>query len=205
MTVVVVGAATALVPVVMALCGIDLVTSRNLVPALVPALLGAAAGVASSRVGRAVGVALCVVSLVVVASVAVDPRYRRPDWRGAAGAIGPAHGPRALVGPPEFANTGPLRIYFGSGEWRPDGVVTVEDVTVVAFTSVGRNGTGVPRPPAGDPAPPPPGFRLTHHRRARAFTTARSDDRRPTPVPVSHLRRLVFRPDAGVVVLQRPG
>jgi hypothetical protein len=197
------GSAAALTPTVLAMAGADYVTSRNLIPVLVPVLLVAAVGVGSSRTGRAVGVGLCVVSIVVIASVAVDPLRRRQEFRGAAEAIGPTEEVRALVGPPEFENVGPVGTYFGTGQVRRNGTVTVTDIAVVALPAVGRYGVGVPTPPRDRPRPPPSGFALIDHREERAFTLARYAARRPTRVSVSRLRDLMFPPDPGVVVIQR--
>ena len=49
------------------------------------------------------------------AGVAAEPRYQRPDWKGAAAAVGPPRSSRALVFNPPFSNPGPFRVYFDSG------------------------------------------------------------------------------------------
>src|SRR4051794_11762208 len=65
-----------LVPVALAIAGIDYLVTRNLIAAWVPALIVVAAGLGARRAGRAgvaAAVALCAVSLAVVIGVATSP------------------------------------------------------------------------------------------------------------------------------------
>lgn len=192
------------IPVAMAVLGIDYVTSRNLLPALIPILLLVAAGVATSRAATTLGIGLCIVSLVIVAAVAVDPIYQRKDWRGAAEAAGPPRTDRAIVFAPGFVNPGPFQTYFDTGRVVAGGSVTVSEIVVVALALEGEYGTGVPRPPRGATPVPPEGFELASRRDATTFTLVRYRASPPRRVTAERLRSLMFGDLSAAVVLQTP-
>ena len=75
--------AVILVPVGLALAGIDFVIARNAIAAVVPAAVCIGAGYATGRLGLAAAVVLCVLSAAVALAPALDTAYGRTDWRGA--------------------------------------------------------------------------------------------------------------------------
>jgi hypothetical protein len=189
------------IPLLLTVLGQDYVVSRNVIAALIPVLVVAGVGVAASRAGLAAGLALCVVWLVVVGGVAVDPRYQRKDWRGAARALGPVVEDRVLVFSPGFVNPGPFRAYFRRGELMGSPVATRE-VAVVALAAVGRFTTGTPAPPRRPIVSPPPGFRLVERREADTFTLVRFRAPRPVVVTRETADRLAFKAESHAVVTQ---
>jgi hypothetical protein len=95
-----VGAGVLALAGIAALAGKDYVVERNLLPALVPLAAVVALGLGAARarwVGAALAVALCAYWVAFDVYVTRTPNLQRPDWRGAAAAIGPARGPRAIV------------------------------------------------------------------------------------------------------------
>ena len=192
------------VPLLLAVAGYDLVASRNLIAALIPMLVVAGIGVVSSRAGLAAGLALCAVWLVVVGGVAVDERYQRKDWRGAARALGPVVEDRVLVFSPGFTNTGPFRAYYRRGEVM-DSPLATREIAVVALAAVGRFTSGTPAPPRSPIPAPPPGFRLVERREADTYTLLRYRAPRPVVVTPETADGLAFKAEAHAVVAQRPG
>ncbi|MGH2965832.1 MAG: glycosyltransferase family 39 protein [Solirubrobacterales bacterium] len=96
------GGAAIVVPLLLAVGGIDFLNPRNLIGSVVPLLVVAALGFGAERAGRtgiAGALAGCVLFSGVLAAVYASAQMQRPDWRGAARAIGPASGPRILVVP----------------------------------------------------------------------------------------------------------
>jgi mannosyltransferase len=166
-----VGGAALIVPVGLALVGLDYVDVRNLIGALVPLLLAAAIGLGCARAGRlglagagAAIAACCLVSVGVFASA----QMQRPDWRAAASAIGPASGPRVLVVPRN--GNEPIALYRDAREFRSPrfGAVRVREIDALATV-----------PPASAPR----GFHLVE-RRGMAPCCTLLRYRAPHPIPV---------------------
>ncbi len=110
-----VGLGSMALPIALAIVGLDYVNPRNLIGAVVPLLAAAAIGFGTRRawvtgaVAAATGVLLFgAVDVAVLASA----QMQRPDWRGAAAAIGPAGKPRILV--VNHNGDDPLDYYLGS-------------------------------------------------------------------------------------------
>ena len=108
-------------PLLLAVVGLDFVEPRKvLTGSVVPLLVFAAIAFGSARARRtglaaaAVGVALF---LGVTASVYVSAQMERPNWRAAAGVIGPATRPRVLV----VTRNGqdPLAYYLHTTDFKP--------------------------------------------------------------------------------------
>jgi 4-amino-4-deoxy-L-arabinose transferase-like glycosyltransferase len=150
-----------------ALAGKDYVVERNLLPALVPLAVVVALGLGASRArlpGVLVAVALCAYWLSFDVYVTQTPNLQRPDYRGVAGALGPARVPRAIVswrlaGDPLrwYLDDGAMRWYGGGeavrevdlvgkrtvaervanlpAEFRPAGVVRMDRLTIARYTS----------------------------------------------------------------------
>jgi mannosyltransferase len=151
-----IGGGSIAVALLLAALGQDYVLERNLLPALIPlALIGAAGAAAprSGRLGAAVWAALVAYLLTFCVYSDFRPALQREDWRTAASAIGPPHGPRAILVWEQGDE--PLALYLGAGErrlkWREwrRAPIPVAEVDVVS---------GRP-PPAGARSALPPGFR----------------------------------------------
>jgi mannosyltransferase len=142
-----VAAATAVLPLVLALAGADYLLPRNLIALYVPVIVVVAAALGGAgRVGLAGAAAICAVALTVNLEVASDAELQRDDWRGAARTLGPAAEPRVIVVTPDYAKR-PLRLYAGSLPPLPAAGVDAREVVVIDND----------RPPRGVVAPP--GFR----------------------------------------------
>jgi mannosyltransferase len=188
------GVAAILVPVVLALCGVDFLDARNLVPALPPLVIAAGIGfsgwqelaVDSRRpdwrtVGSWAAGALALVSLVVVVLVESDARYQRDDWRGVAHALGSDTRTRVLFVDPASGAI-PLQRYMPG--LRPlTGPVAVRELDVAVVPPNVRGG-GIGRPPQlTGPQPAPPGFTLAQTVNGSTYTVLRYTA--PSPVAVS--------------------
>ncbi len=150
-----IGGGSILLALAFAAVGQDFVLERNLLPALIPLALVAAAGIAAPRagwIGVGVGIALVSYSLAFCVYADFRPALQRDDWRSVAKAIGPPHGPRAILVWEQGDE--PLAFYIGAGEtrvkwkeWR-HGPIPVAEVDVVS---------GRP-PPSGARSALPPEF-----------------------------------------------
>lgn len=114
-----VGGAAIAAPVLLALAGIDFINPRNLIASLTPLLVVAAIGFGGQRAGRTglAGAACgCALFASVVGAVYVSAQMQRPDWRGAAVAIGQSPDPRILVVP--HNGDDPLAYYLGAEKFK---------------------------------------------------------------------------------------
>jgi hypothetical protein len=162
--------AAVLLALVAAAGGADFVIARNLVVALVPAIVVVAAGFAGwGRAGTGLAAALAALSLATVLTVFARPEFQRDDWRGAADAIGPARGERALVVNP-VAGAVALRVYLGDLEPFGERFRQVDEIVLVAVTE--RRPGETPRPPR-PPDPRIPGFAVETRRATDTFTLVR--------------------------------
>ena len=178
----VVGASCVVVPIALALVGIDFLDTRNLLPALPALYVAAAMGFASSRkwpLGGMLAVALAVISLLVVVLVDSTPAYQRDDWRGAEQALGAPSGARAIVAPSNGLI--PLQAYLprlqgltGSAAVRELDVIDVPPQTT-------GNGKTLPARLTG-PLPVPAGFRLRRAVYTRTYSALRYIAPRPVVV-----------------------
>jgi mannosyltransferase len=203
-----IGIAGVLVPVLLALVGVDFLDTRNLLPALPPLAIAVSVGFAASVPPvppRAVAVVLAAVLLVVVIRVDLDPVYQRDNWRGAAHAVGSSVAARAMVVTPGSGLT-PLQAYLPrlSPLVAP---VAVRELDVLAIPQqVAGAGIAIPPRPAG-PLPVPAGFRLVRAVAGRTYTVLVY--RSPVPVVVTpqslaadHLGAGTFAP---LLEAARPG
>jgi 4-amino-4-deoxy-L-arabinose transferase-like glycosyltransferase len=178
----VVGASCVLVPMALAVVGIDFLDTRNLLPALPALYVAGAIGFVSARawpLGGVLAVALAVISLLVIALVDATPRYQRDDWRGAERALGAPAGTRALVTP----DTGlvPLQAYLPrlTALTGPAAVRELDVIDIPPQTP--GNGKTVPARLTG-PLPVPPGFRLQRAVYTRTYSALRYVAPRPVVV-----------------------
>jgi mannosyltransferase len=189
------------VPVVLALAGVDFLVARNTIVAVVPAAVCVAAGCATSRLGLAAAGALCVVSAAVALAPALDTRYGRTDWRGAAEALGNPDGARAIVVTP-YMSRALWRPYLPDLREPPAEGALVREIAVVGLATEGGYSTGPVEPPRREPSPAPEGFRLVSSERGPTYTLVlyRADE--PTLVPVSTLDALALADEQPGVLLQ---
>lgn len=174
----VVGGGAIVVPVALAVIGIDFINPRNLIGALVPLLVFVAIGLGVRRsqwLGALGGAAACLMFAVVVAATNVSAQLQRPDWRGAAEAL-EASTPAAKVFVVPRNGDDPLRYYLNAEKphgGRPARVRT----PVVAVLSTNYQVT-----------PPPAPFKLTHEQGlAPSFILWRYQAPRPQPVRLRDL------------------
>jgi mannosyltransferase len=164
------------------LTGLDVVSSRYLLPALPPLLVVAAAGFTAgtrSRLGPALVIGVAAGWLAVSVAVAADPRLQtRADWQGVEEALGPAPaGGRAIVTSPSngaLVLTGAYRL---PARYEPPRPVTE---IVLAATGAGRSA-----PPDQQDAAPgfaDAGFRLVERRRERGYALQRWRAKAPVPI-----------------------
>ncbi|MGH2973752.1 MAG: glycosyltransferase family 39 protein [Solirubrobacterales bacterium] len=130
-----IGLAAFALPVALALAGFDLFKPHNLIGVLPPLLLAAAIGFGAARLprlGLAGAAVLCALFAGVVVAVNLDPNLQRPDWRGAATAIGPAPDGRAIVAP--YLAAKPLAFYLGAKQLEGGGrgCVRVDQLDVLS-------------------------------------------------------------------------
>ena len=115
-------------PVALTAVRLDYVIAQNVLAALVPLIVAVATGFAVGTprpVALAALVSLCVISLALVAAVAVDPSYQRADWRGAARATAPREGTRLIVLDNDFGGWFarlPFRLYLPAARAVDDGL-----------------------------------------------------------------------------------
>jgi mannosyltransferase len=126
-----VGLSALALPVGLTVIGLDYVIAQNVLPALTPLLVALAAGFAVGEprelaVGACAG--LCLLSLGLVAAVALDPTYQRADWRAAARAVPEPDGDRLIVLDDDFGGWFarlPFRLYLPSAHAVDDGLGTL--------------------------------------------------------------------------------
>ncbi len=177
-----VGGVALVLPLALAVVGLDYFFPRNLMAAWLPLAAVVALGcglAAAQRIGAATAVALCAVLLAITISVDTGSRLQRPDWRGVAHVLGPAGGPRAMVAP----STGddPLEYYMpGTGRILRRHA-SVSEIDLIGWPLAGR------RPPRL------PGFQLVDRRQVKTLTLYRY--RSPQPVLVA--RSLLLRRHLG--------
>ncbi len=169
-------------PLPFSLTGLDVVSSRYLLPALPALLVVAAAGFTAgtrSLLGPALVAALAAGWLAVSVAVAADPRLQtRADWQGVEEALGPApESGRAIVTSPSngaLVLTGAYRL---PARYEPPGPITE---IVLAATGEGR--AAPPDALATSPGLTDAGFRLVEQRRERGYVLQRWRSKAPVPI-----------------------
>ena len=113
----VVGASSIVVPVGLAALGHDYVITRNAIGGLIPLVVAGCAGVdALTRRVASIGVAVVSACLAAISlTVAFEPKYQTPDWRGLATSVRAPSEARLLVVAPNLDGWSariPLRVYL---------------------------------------------------------------------------------------------
>ncbi len=211
---------------VLALAGLDYLTTRNLVEGWLPFAIVVGAGLVLPWVARRRGegalarrtegrlavraeralaaggvAALVAVGLVAVIAVDLDPAYQRDDWRGAARALGQASVARAIVVTPDTAKTA-LALYRPGVVQMPASGARVQEIDIVAMAQRDTPGSAAvtPHPPT---APGIPDFKLVGRDYARMFTLLRY--RADAPVAESPSSLAGYKLDGEtVIVLSEP-
>lgn len=169
-TIAAVAVASLIVPFSFAAAGLDFVDTRNLSGALVPLLVAAGIGFGCARAGRiglASAGATVLLFVAVLGGVYTSGQMQRPNWRGAAAAMGRPSGPRVLVVPRN--GNEPIAYYRDAREFRPPRFPSarVREIDVLSTTGV--------------VSPPPGGFRLVE-RKGLAPCCTLSRFRAPHPI-----------------------
>lgn len=144
-----VAASAILIPLLLAVAGLDFINPRNLIAGLVPILALAAIGFGAERSGRLgaiAALATCVIFAGVVLAVSFSAEMQRPDWRSAAEAMGEAHGPRLIV--TNRNGDDPLAYYLGAEKFEGGRFTKGVEVSQIEALSTNFH------------VRPPPGFRL---------------------------------------------
>jgi hypothetical protein len=191
-------------PLVLALAGSDYLATRNVVAGVVPATVAVAAGFASSRHGMLAATLLCALWLGIVVSVATDEASQRPDWRGAASALGQPKVPRALVVTPWIDSE--VWVYLPAACPMPSQGAPVREISIVEMARLGRYGLGRPRPPRPEGQPRAlPGFVLAEMRETPTYTLISFRSTEPRRVSPGALRPLALEAGAEpAALLQAP-
>jgi len=194
-----VGVGGVLVAVLVAVVGPDYFNTRNLLATWPALMMVVAIGLASTRaryLGPAVTAGLVVLSLFCVWNIVSNPRYQRPDWRGAAARLGPAPAPRAIVA--DIQSQIPLSPYLSGLGVLPSAGTAVREVDVIWLQRAHQWG------PLGPITPLPlAGFQLVRVVRTRWYVVERYRAVRPLPVGPAELDRLYPLASRGLTLLQR--
>jgi mannosyltransferase len=167
-----VAAASLIIPFAFAAAGLDFVDTRNLIGTLVPLLIAVGIGFGCARAGRiglASAGAAVLLFVAVLGGVYASGQMQRPNWRGAAAAMGRPSGPRVLVVPRN--GNEPIAYYQDAREFRPPRFPSarVREIDVLSTTGV--------------ISPPPRAFRLVGQQRiAPCCTLSRFRARHPIRV-----------------------
>ena len=203
-----VGGSAVALPLVLAIGGLDVLNTRNLLVAWLPLMLVPAIGLGTRRAGRA-GLAatavLCAVGVATTAVVAADSELQRSDWRGIAESVGPPGAQRALV-VPAISGEVSLGVYLpGLAPPAGDGARRVRELVLATVLTERLDARG-PRPSgAPDPAPPAvPGFRLAERRVEPTFVLFRYRARGPGWIDERTVARLDPVVPAPTLLVQAP-
>ena len=189
----VVGTATLLCPLALALAGFDYFFARYLLPAWLPLLIGVAAWMAPQPKGARGTIAvaaICAALAGVNLAVALTPRLQREDWRAATRALGPPAHARVVVISPDFAGE-PLRFYGQTLLGIPAGGVRVREIVVVGVL------------PPGPPPRPASRFDPVERRDMERLGLVRYRAPRPRLVTPAGIASALGRSPTGIL-FQRP-
>ena len=194
-------AAAAVVPVALAVAGIDFLVARNTIAAVVPAAVCLGAGYAAGRAGLVAATALCVLGTAISLAPALDTAYGRTDWRAAGAALRDPETSRAIVVTP-FMSRSLWRPYLpGLDEPGPGGAVVQEVASVGLATEGGYSAGGITPPAVGSPRPLA-GFRVVAVDRKPTYTLVLYRADRPRPVSLEALSALALADEQPGILVQ---
>jgi hypothetical protein len=172
-----------------------------MIAAVVPAAVFLGAGYASRRLGIAAAGVLCALSAAVSLAPALDTRYGRTDWRGAAEGLPTPGGTRAIVVTPYMSRT-LWRPYLPRlREPAPEGA-RVEEIAALGLATEGGYSSGRVAPPSVSTPRAVENFRIVVVERKPTFTLVLYRADRPTFVPTSMLTSLALTDEQPGVLLQ---
>lgn len=195
-----VGAGGVAVAVVVAVIGTDYINTRNLIPTWPALMLIVAVGLGAARAARIGAISagvLVVLSLFCISNVIANPDYQRPNWRGAAAALGATTQPRVIVA--DIQSEIPLTPYLRGLSSYLGGGGAVSEVDLIW---VQRNESWGPLAPIS-PATLP-GFPRMTVIRTRSYVVVRYRALRPTAESLTELNHLYPLADRALTLLQRP-
>jgi hypothetical protein len=202
-----VGLGAVLLPLVIALGGVDRLNARNVVVAIVPLAVVLAAGLGARRAavpGTIAALVLVVVSVAMIFTMRGDAGAQKTNWRSVAHVLAEGQGPRAIVLRGSGAWARSLNYYVPHMWWDKKVGFPVTQISVLRRL---RNGEKCPnhswwgaacdiesRSPAT--APPAHGFRLVGKEYVAGFEVARYRAQKP-------VRIFPFQPFDDATQLQR--
>jgi hypothetical protein len=168
------------VPLAIDVLGREILTAKNVLPAVPLAAIGLGCALGARRAG-AIGIATAAVvaagCLAITVATLAEPRLQRPDYRGIAEELGDAAPGAAVLTP--YHGREPLLRYEPGAVLAPPELAASELEVVIPLSRSDADGPARPETPA-----PPPGFAPAEREEHDAFTRFRY---RATaaPVPVS--------------------
>jgi mannosyltransferase len=171
-----------LIPIALALLGIDYLAPRNLVAAMVPVTVLLAIAIAAKRTGL-VGLLLAGVLALGMLAITLDgqraSRLQRGDWAGLASVLRKAAPEHAIT--TVHLGTAPLRYYLPSlrSPASQTQTVTVREIDETGYPPL--------RPTAGQP--PAHGFRLVERRDVKGLLVYRFVSHAPVTISAQALRQ----------------
>ena len=181
-------AATVLVvPLVVDVVGREVLTARNVLPAVPLAAIGLACALGArgaGALGPAVAAVVCAASVAITVAAMDDPGLRRPDYRAIAEALGRPPPEAGVLTP--YHGSEPLARYIpGAMPTPPEGVSITELELVLPLARSDGNDPPRPKTPA-----PPAGFQLAGRENHPTFTWIRYLAREPVTVSAASLAPL---------------
>ena len=180
-------AAVLAVPLAIDVIGREILTAKNLLPAVPLASIGFGCALGARRAG-AIGVATAAVvtagCLAITVAILAEPRLHRPDYRGIAEALGDAAPGSAVLTP--YHGSEPLLRYEPGATLAPPDEAASELEVVIPLTRGDADGPARPETP-----PPPPGFARAEREEHDTFTRFRyRAEGEPVPVNAASLAPL---------------
>jgi hypothetical protein len=173
-------AAVLLVPLAIDIVGREILTAKNLLPAVPLAAIGLGCALGAERAGT-VGIATAAIvaagCLAITVATLAEPRLHRPDYRGIAEALDDAAPGAAVLTP--YHGREPLLRYEPGAVVAPPELAASQVEVVLPLSRADGDGPARPETPA-----PPPGFAPAEREEHDTFTRFRY---RATgaPVPVN--------------------
>lgn len=193
-----VGAAGVGLAIAFAIVGTDYFDTRNMLATWPALALVVAAGFGARRagwLGLTGAAAMSVLGLVCVFNIVTNPAFQRDDWRGAAHALGPGAGARAIVAN-RFEALPPLQVYLRGVGGYPAAGTAVREVDVIWLERGSFGHPILPFTPV-----PLAGFAPQVHR-ASTYTVVRYRAAAPVFEHMSTLDALYPDPANGFVLMQ---
>jgi mannosyltransferase len=193
------GLSCVVLPLLLALVGIDFLNTRNVLPALPPLLV-----VVGVALGGVLAAALALLFAVVVVLVETNVQYQRDDWRGASQALGLPATARVIVLSPGSGQL-PLRVYQPGLRQLGPGGARVSELDLVALSAPASVGGGLaPAPRPSGPVSVPPGFHMAGSTYDRVYTILRFTSAVPVRVEVGALAASHIASGGVAILVQSP-